>query len=193
MVFFVLWMAWRPQSAQPGDQLALRLAIFIGGYVVIVMALAAWSQRLARRVVNDELHKAITRFNKVVEYTRWAIPVWYAAGLYLLGWGELLQSIFGPVKPGEQITWQGMMLPTTFLGILPPLLTWMALWWASFPADRAMREEALGAPVGHTDDDDTIMLPPQADPFHDDLGSSAAAVMPPRPDLWTPAEPQSEG
>ena len=57
----------------------------------------------------------------------------------------------------------------------------------------AMREEALGVPVGHTDDDDTIMLPPQADPFHDDLGSSAAAVMPPRPDLWTPAEPQSEG
>ena len=56
-------------------------------------------------------------------------------------------------------------------------------------------QEALGVPGpgGHTDDDDTIMLPPQADPTHDDLSSSAAAVLPPRPDLWTPAEPSPEG
>ena len=83
----------------------------------------------------------------------------------------------------------------------------------------AMREEIPGVsdPVGHTAiprqtaqhgadddtilippqygaaDDDTIHLPPQADPVHDDLSSSGTAVMPPRPDLWTPAEPRPEG
>jgi hypothetical protein len=42
-------------------------------------------------------------------------------------------------------------------------------------------------------DDDTIQLPPQSDPAHDVLSSSAAAVMPPRSDLWTPAEPHPGG
>jgi len=78
------------------------------------------------------------------------------------------------------------------------------------------RQEALGvpAPVGHTaipqqtaadaptlmlppqhgsDDAPTIMLPAQSDPAHDNLGASGASVMPPRQDLWTPAEPQPEG
>jgi STE24 endopeptidase len=158
MVLFVLWMAWRPQSPQPGEDLAARLAIFIGGYVSIVMGLAWWSHRLARRVVNEELHKAVTRFNKIVENARWVIPVWYAIGLYVLGWGELLQSIFGPVKAGDQVTWMGLLLPVTFLGVLPPLLTWMGLWWASFPADRAMREEAL---VHQLDSDLPLIAPPR--------------------------------
>ena len=78
------------------------------------------------------------------------------------------------------------------------------------------QHDALGvpAPVGHTaipqqkaddeptlmlppqpgsDDAPTIMLPAQTDPAHDQLGASGASVMPPRQDLWTPAEPQPEG
>ena len=66
MVLFVLWMSWRPQSAAHGEDLGTRLAIFGGGYALIVMALATWSHRLARQVVNDQLHKAVNRFNKVV-------------------------------------------------------------------------------------------------------------------------------
>lgn len=143
MVLFVLWMSWRPHAQTPGDYLGVRIAVFAGGYVLLVMGLATWSHRLARRVLNDALHQAVTRFNKVVEYTRWLIPLWYAAGLYWLGWGELVQLTFGPTPVDEPINWMGLMLPTTFVGVLPPLLAWMALWWAQFPADRAMREEAL--------------------------------------------------
>lgn len=56
-------------------------------------------------------------------------------------------------------------------------------------------QAAVGVPTprGHTADDDTVMLPPQSDPAHDDLSSSGAAVLPPRPGLWTPAEPHPEG
>ncbi len=42
-------------------------------------------------------------------------------------------------------------------------------------------------------DEPTIMLPPQSAPHADDLASSGSAVLPPRQDLWTPAEPRPEG
>jgi STE24 endopeptidase len=158
MVLFVLWMAWRPSSDVSGDQLGVRLAIFGGGYLLMVMALATWSHRLARRVVNEDLHKAVSKFNKVVEYTRWLIPLWYAAGLYLLGWGELMQLTFGPAPAHEPLNWMGLLLPTTMIGVLPPLLTWMALWWAQFPADRAMREEAM---MHQLESDLPLIAPPR--------------------------------
>jgi STE24 endopeptidase len=158
MVLFVLWMAWRPQAEAPGAHLLLRVAAFVGGYIVLVLGLAMWARRLARRVVNDDLHSAVIRFNKVVEYSRWLIPLWYAAGLYLLGWGELLQLTFSPTPIGEPIAWQGLLLPTTFLGVTPPLLAWMALWWAQYPADRAMREEAM---VHQLESDLPLIAPPR--------------------------------
>jgi STE24 endopeptidase len=158
MVLFVLWMSWRPHSEPTGDGLGMRLGIFAGGYVLMVMALATWSHRLARRMVNDQLHKAVGRFNKVVEYTRWLIPLWYATGLYLLGWGDLMQLTFGPVPLEQPITWLGLMLPTTFIGVLPGLLAWMALWWAQFPADRAMREEAM---MHQLESDLPLIAPPR--------------------------------
>lgn len=52
----------------------------------------------------------------------------------------------------------------------------------------ATQKETHMIPPQQSADDDTIMLPPQSDPIHDELGSSGVTVMPPRPDLWTPAE-----
>ncbi|MEZ0107854.1 hypothetical protein ABH920_001846 [Catenulispora sp. EB89] len=49
-------------------------------------------------------------------------------------------------------------------------------------------QEAVGS-----DDAPTIMLPAQSDPAQENLSASGASVMPPRQDLWTPAEPQPEG
>jgi len=43
------------------------------------------------------------------------------------------------------------------------------------------------------DPDDTMPIPPQTLPLTDELASSSTAVLPPRPDLWTPAEPRPEG
>lgn len=43
------------------------------------------------------------------------------------------------------------------------------------------------------DDEPTLVIPPQPGPLRDELASSGTGVLPPRSDLWTPAEPRPEG
>ena len=69
----------------------------------------------------------------------------------------------------------------------------------AIPQQAAADAPTLLVPPQHSSDEaPTIMLPAQPDPAHDkpahdQLGASGASVMPPRQDLWTPAEPQPEG
>src|SRR5205823_482070 len=65
------------------------------------------------------------------------IPIWFAVGVFFLGWGSVIQRMMGPLN-----RWP-VQLPGTIIGTLPGLLAWMGLWWAQYPADRALREQNL--------------------------------------------------
>ena len=75
---------------------------------------------------------------------RWLVPVWFGLGIYLLGWGDVMQMLFPPTQDGEPISWMGLHSPTVLLGLLPGILTWMGLWWA-YVEDRI--EQAKSQPM----------------------------------------------
>ncbi|HEY1628279.1 MAG TPA: M48 family metallopeptidase, partial [Tepidisphaeraceae bacterium] len=57
--------------------------------------------------------------------------------IFCLGWPHTVWRWLGPVRhwPVE--------LPDLIVGTLPPILAWMGLWWAQYPADRALREQSV--------------------------------------------------
>ena len=158
MLIFILWMLWRPEASPSTTHLELRVGLFFGFYVLLVLVLGTWSRFLARRVVSDNLHRSVGRFNRMVGFARWLVPVWFGFGIYLLGWGDVMQMLFPPTQEGEPIAWMGMHSPTVLLGILPGILTWMGLWWAQFPADRALREQNL---LNQLEADLPLIAPPR--------------------------------
>lgn len=158
MLLFVLWMAWRPRGEPATGYLLLRLSLFFAFYGLLIFSLAVWARLLAGQVVTETLHRSVHRFNRMVDFSRWLIPVWFGVGVYLMGWGDFMHLIFPPMQDGEPVNWMGLHLPTLFIGILPGLLTWMGLWWAQFPADRALREQSL---LNQLDHDLPIIAPPR--------------------------------
>jgi STE24 endopeptidase len=71
--------------------------------------------------------------------------------VFALGWGRLVQMMLGPIS-----TWP-VQMPGAIIGVLPPILAWVGLWWAQFPADRALREQRL---LLRFDNDEPIYRPP---------------------------------
>jgi STE24 endopeptidase len=65
------------------------------------------------------------------------VPVWFGVGVFYLGWGRLVQNLLGVVAD-----WP-VQLPGAVIGVIPPILAWAGLWWAQYPADRALRERRL--------------------------------------------------
>ena len=158
MLLFIIWMAWRPSSAPTTANLALRVGLFFGFYAILVLTLGVWSRFIARRVMTNNLHKSVGRFNRMVGFARWLVPVWYGLGVWLLGWGDVMQQLFPPEQMGEPVSFMGLQSPAVVLGILPGILTWMGLWWAQFPADRALREQNL---LNQLEADLPLVAPPR--------------------------------
>ena len=142
----VLWMI-------PRDNLAPALpvggggALFLGAYAGLVLLVRGLNVWLARRVGARPLGKSLDRYNKFTEVARFFVPVWFAFGLFVLGWGRLVHDLVGGLDPWIVGVRMGSMgywrLPGLLVGTLPPLLAWVGLWWAQFPADRALKEQNL--------------------------------------------------
>src|SRR5205823_2499391 len=113
------------------------LALFFGQYLLLIGVLGVWARLLARRVPSVRLDRALRYFNRVVLAARFFVPVWFAVGVFRLGWGETVQYLLGPVTK-----WP-VQLPGAILGTAPALLAWVGLWWSQFPADHALREQHL--------------------------------------------------
>src|SRR6266850_772379 len=108
------------------------ITIHFAGYLVIVAAVAVWSRFLARRATAGNFRRLFRRLNQGLLFSRWLIPVWMALDVIRGGaWTQLVLERFG----------SRLELPAMIIGIAPAMLTWMALWWAEFPAERAMREQ----------------------------------------------------
>ena len=111
-------------------------AVFVGLYVLLILALRAWSGVVARRVTRDNLDRAIRGFGRILLTVRFLVPAWFAVGLFLLGWGQWIYTL-------AERWWAPLQVPGILLGTFPAFAAWAGLWWSQYPADRSLREQNL--------------------------------------------------
>ena len=156
LFLFLIWMAWRAEGDTPAPVHANDLALFFGFFLVMVGMLGVWSRLLARRVGQVLLERTVRYFNRVSLAAKFAVPIWFAVGVFSLGWGDAVQHVLGPIR-----SWP-LQLPGAVIGVTPALLAWIGLWWAQFPADHALRERHM---LVRLNDGEPIFRPPPLWPY----------------------------
>jgi STE24 endopeptidase len=134
LAIIVLWMS---RSIAPSPPFPHGTMIFLGGLLLVVLFMGLWSRTLARTVRGDNLHRSLNRFHHSMLFARLLIPIWFGVAIFALGWPHAISRMLGPVR-----RWP-IELPGMILGTFPAILAWMGLWWAQYPADRALREQSL--------------------------------------------------
>ena len=119
------------RAAPPAPDAWIGVAIFLGYYVLLVLVMGVWGRLLARRVSAGNLRRSLRRFNYTLLVARAMIPVWFAFGVFGLGWGEVVHRALGAD------TLRAAQLPGLLLATLPPMAAWMGLWWSQYPAEIA--------------------------------------------------------
>jgi STE24 endopeptidase len=126
--FFVIWNTdlpgWQFLPPQTG------VPVFLAGCCAIVLLVAATGRIWVRRLGGVGPVARPTGYFRLLDTVRFFVPVWFATGVFCLGWRPLVLLHVGT----------SLMTPGTLVGILPGLLTWAGLWWAAFPVERAVRE-----------------------------------------------------
>ncbi|MBC8108909.1 MAG: M48 family metalloprotease, partial [Anaerolineae bacterium] len=152
LLVLVTWFAGESATppALPMEPLA-RLILIFGGFGLIVLIPALWSRVLARYVATGNLHKSLNRYSWVTMIARMLIPAWFGVCVFGLGWVQVVYDALGSIGKLP------LAFPGALIGTLPPLIAWAALWWAAFPADRALREQSL---LLHLQDGLPINAPP---------------------------------
>ena len=138
LLIFLLWMAWTPEASASVGGVAdrpLGPAVFLGFYGLLVLVMRLWSGLLARRITHGNLGRTLRGYGRVLLVARFMVPTWFGIGLFLLGWGHLVNDLTGRLDPLE--------LPGVLLGTLPAFAAWAGLWWSQYPADRSLREHTL--------------------------------------------------
>jgi STE24 endopeptidase len=136
LVVIVIWMcrSAAPRWVFPLDSFNGAM-LFVGGLLLVVLFLGLWSRTVAFHLHGNNLHRSLRRFHNSILVARVLIPVWFAVAVFVLGWGQVVDSMLGPLS-----RWP-VELPGMLIGTFPAFAAWMALWWAQFPADRALREQ----------------------------------------------------
>src|SRR5688572_28649396 len=142
-----------PQYAQPPAHGAwIGVAIFLGYYLLLVLVMGIWGRLLARRVSAGNLRRHLRRYNYTLLVARGMIPVWFAFGVFGLGWGEVVHRALGAADLLRAAELPGLLLAT-----LPPMAAWMGLLWSQYPAEMALREHSM---LGQLEADLPVYAPP---------------------------------
>ena len=161
-MIFALWLVGPGSMAAPAWGVPAGVGIFLAGYLLLIGIVAVWAKMLSREVEGERLHRSLGRFNWMLSVARGAIPLWLAAGLFShLGWGHIVWNWlerYTAVYPAEEHQGALLALPGLLVGTGPSLLAWMGLWWAAFPAERALREQSL---LNQLDQDMPVHAPPR--------------------------------
>jgi STE24 endopeptidase len=139
LLIFVIWMSSPATAAVLGLNPLPASALFLGFYIALVVILAAWSRHVARSAHFNNVQRRLRRFNTVIYASRILIPVWLGVGVFALGWKDVIAGALEKTPLGGL----PIDMPGLILGCLPSFLAWMGLWWAQFPADRALREQNI--------------------------------------------------
>jgi STE24 endopeptidase len=150
-LIFLIWLAWSTQGNPLRTPQTGNLALFFGLFAFMILMLGAWSRLLAARVRRVHLDNAVGYFNRVAFCARFFVPIWFGLGTFMLGWGEMVQILLGPIG-----RWP-VEFPGALIGTLPALGAWAGLWWAQYPADQAIREQSL---LVRLDNNLTLFRPP---------------------------------
>jgi Zn-dependent protease with chaperone function len=149
LVIMATWLIGAEQVRQPVASARPLLYVFFAGYLLLIAAVALGARMISRRLPDSSFRRVSRRFNRLVEVSRWAVPAWLAFGV--LGgayWAHLVLALVG----GR------FQLPALLVGTAPAMLTWIALWWAEYPANRAQWERSC---LDGFDDDLPIHAPPR--------------------------------
>jgi STE24 endopeptidase len=139
LIILVIWLTG-PQLAPVGAlSPAAGCAIFLGGYAAVILVLGLWSRHVARAAHFNHVQRRLRIFNFVIYASRILIPVWLGVGVFVLGWRSLIDAVLDRTAFGRL----PLDAPGLVLGCLPSFLSWMGIWWAQFPADRALREQNI--------------------------------------------------
>jgi STE24 endopeptidase len=139
LVVFVIWISSPQPTPFGGVGPGLSLALFLGFYLLLVLALGDWGRRLARNSHLVSLPQRLRRFNTAIHVARLIVPAWFGVGVFVLGWKMTVDGLLA----NGSIERFHLDSPGLILGSLPPFLAWMGLWWAQYPADQALREHNL--------------------------------------------------
>jgi STE24 endopeptidase len=152
LLIFALWMAAPQYAPKPAHDAWIGVAIFLGYYALLVLVMGVWGRLLARRVSTNNLRRNLRRFHVTLLVARAMIPIWFAFGVFGLGWGVVVHKALG----FEAL--RTAQLPGLLLATLPPMAAWMGLWWSQYPAEIALREQSL---LGALEADLPIHAPPR--------------------------------
>jgi len=139
LFIFAVWMAAPSPVLPPAPPALTPLCIFLGFYGALILVLRFISQRTAANVHYGSADKRLRRFNLLMFSSKVIVPTWFGVGIYLLGWRNDVTWLLTRTRIGS---WP-IESPELLLASLPPFLALAGLWWAQFPADRALREQNL--------------------------------------------------
>jgi STE24 endopeptidase len=139
LLIFVIWLSSPATPAVEAIGPLLGAAIYLGLLVLMLGVLGVWSRHVAGAAHAMHIQRRLRRFNLVIYGCRILIPAWLAAGVFVLGWKGLIAGLLARTPIGNL----PLEIPGMVLGCLPSYLAWMGMWWAQFPADRALREQNI--------------------------------------------------
>jgi Zn-dependent protease with chaperone function len=133
VLLFLIWEMWTPDAGRLQVLAsAVGVWVFVSGYCLLIFAMRGWANRIARGRMRGET--GIDRFNLGMNIARFLIPIWFAAGVFTLGWHEIVDQLLRPIERFPLLT------PSAAVGLIPGLFGWMGLWWSQYPVDCALRE-----------------------------------------------------
>jgi STE24 endopeptidase len=134
LLILAIWLIGAETIRQPEFNYRPALTLFLAGHLGLIVIVWLWARMLSRRLAVEDHYRSVLRFHKLVSVARWVVPAWLAFGIFgPAAWADLILSHTGT----------RLQLPGVLLGTLPSMLTWVGLWWAEFPADRALREQTV--------------------------------------------------
>lgn len=141
LLLLFVCLIWMTGSSEPSvarlDYSPSRVALFLGAFGVLVLAVGFWCRLTARRISARTFARSVHRLNWVVLLSRFFVIVWFTAGVFAFGW-------VGCVLEGLRLGWfETARLPSLIVGTSPAMLAWVGLWWAIFPLDHELRQQGL--------------------------------------------------
>ena len=131
----MIWLSWSPPE---GTAAALgsvhEYAALFGSMGLLLLGVGLYSRVRARRTTVPNFHLSMYRVNRWTRLCRFAIPAWFAVAVFALDWPAVVRQF---VPTGLPLT---LDAPLLLIGTLPAVMAMVLLWWAAYPADRALRD-----------------------------------------------------